>query len=79
MGRLLQRVFDICLLRAGPQDLPASRFLLVLGLLAYAAVGMVMSTQNLDIGQAVLLVALDGALLAGLLFALLWARDLLER
>jgi len=79
MGRLLQRVFDICLLRAGPQDLPASRFLLVLGVLAYAAVGMVMSTQNLDIGQAVLLVALDGALLAGLLFALLWARDLLER
>lgn len=79
MGRLLQRFFDICLLRAGPQDLPASRFLLWVSLLAYGAVGLVMSAQNLDVGRAILLVVLDTALLAALLFALLWSRALLER
>lgn len=79
MGRLLQRFFEICLLRAGPQDLPASRFLLGLGLLAYCAVGVVMSVQNLDVPRAILLVALDTALLAVLLFALLWTRAALER
>jgi hypothetical protein len=76
---LLQRFFEICLLRAGPQDLPVSRFLLWVSLLAYAAVGMVMSLQNLDVARAILLVAIDTALLATLLFALLWSRALLER
>jgi energy-converting hydrogenase Eha subunit C len=76
---LLQRFFEICLLRAGPQDLPASRFLLWISLLAYGAVGMVMSVQNLDVARASLLVLLDTALLAALLFALLWSRGLLER
>lgn len=79
MGRLLQRFFDICLLRAGPQDLPAARFLLWLSGLAYFAVGMAMSVQNLDVPRAILLVVLDVALLAALLFALLWSRALLER
>jgi hypothetical protein len=79
MGRLLQRFFDICLLRAGPQDLPAYSSLLWLSLLAYCAVGLVMSVQNLDVGSAILLVALDSALLAALLFALLWSRAALER
>lgn len=79
MGRLLQRFFEICLLRAGPQDLPASAFLLWFGLAAYFAVGMTMSVQNLDVLRAALLVALDIALLAALLFALLWSRDALAR
>lgn len=79
MGRLLHRFFDICLLRAGPQDLPASTVLLWLSLLAYFTVGMVMSVQNLDVAHATLLVALDSALLAALLFALLWSRNALDR
>jgi hypothetical protein len=79
LGRLLQRYFDICLLRAGPQDLPASPFLLWLSGLGYFAVGLVMSLQNLDVARASLLVAIDIALLAGLLFALLWSRDLMAR
>lgn len=79
MGRLLQRYLDICLLRAGPQDLPASTVLLWLSLLAYFAVGMVMSVQNLDVARATLLVSLDLALLAALLFALLWSRNAMSR
>jgi len=79
MGKLLQRYFDICLLRAGPQDLPSSGFLLWLSGLGYFAAGMVMSVQNLDVAHATLLVGQDIGLLAGLLFALLWSRDLLAR
>lgn len=79
MGRLLQRYFDICLLRAGPQDLPSSVFLLWLSGLGYFAAGMIMSVQNLDVARATLLVVLDIGLLAALLFALLWSRDLLAR
>lgn len=79
MGRLLQRYFDICLLRAGPQDLPASDFLLWLSGLGYFAAGLIMSAQNLGIARATLLVGLDIVLLAALLFALLWSRALLAR
>ncbi|MCC6208723.1 MAG: hypothetical protein IT488_11295 [Gammaproteobacteria bacterium] len=79
MGRLLQRYFDICLLRAGPQDLPSSGLLLWLSGLGYFAAGMIMSAQNLDVARAILLMGLDIALLAGLLFALLWSRALLAR
>lgn len=79
MGKLLRRYLDICLLRAGPQDLPGSRFLLGLSLAAYFVVGVVLSLRNLDALAAASLVVVDTALLGGLLFALLWARDLLNR
>lgn len=79
MSRLLRRYFDICLLRAGPQDLPASPFLLGLSLAAYFVVGVIISLQNLDVLAAASLVIVDTALLAALLFALLWVRQFSNR
>lgn len=76
---VLQRFIEICLLRAAPQDLPASRFLAAIALGLYGAVGLVLGLRNVGFGQAVLAVALDIGLLAGLLFLLLWIRQLLNR
>ncbi|MEN8167481.1 MAG: hypothetical protein ABFR65_08400 [Pseudomonadota bacterium] len=42
MKALLNYFVDLCLLRAGPQDLPSSKVLLILTTLANTAVGVVM-------------------------------------
>jgi hypothetical protein len=76
---LIRRFIDICLLRAGPQDLPASRFLTGVTLVMYGAVGLVLALQTVKLPRAVLVVAVDVGLLAGLLFLLLWIRQLLNR
>jgi hypothetical protein len=76
---ILQRFFDICRLRLAPQDLPSSSFLLGLSLLLYAAVGLLMALQSLPVASAVTLTLVDALLLAGMLWALLWVRDLLVR
>lgn len=76
---VLQRFIEICLLRAAPQDLPASRFLAVIALGLYGAVGLALGLRNVGFGRAMLAVTLDIGLLAGLLFLLLWIRQLLNR
>lgn len=76
---ILRRFFDICLLRLAPQDLPASTFLFGVSLLLYVAIGLVMALQSLPVLSAVALIAVDALLLAGMLWALLWVRDLLNR
>jgi hypothetical protein len=79
MTLVLQRFIEVCLLRAGPQDLPASRFLVAVALGLYGAVGLVLGLRALSPGEAMLVVTLDVGLLAGLLFVLLWIRQLLNR
>lgn len=79
MNALIRRIVDICLLRAGPQDLPDSAFLLQATLVGYLLSGMLIATSNQDLWTASLLVAVDVVLLACLLFMLLWARSLIHR
>ncbi len=79
MKFLLKRFYDICLLRSGPQDLPASTFLLFLTLLIYIAMGTLLSSLNLASWQSFLLVAVDSAILGGLAFLMLWIRHFPER
>lgn len=67
MGKLIGRFIDICLLRAGPQDLPASGMLLVLTLLAYIVSGMIVLLPSTSFGSAVVQALVDAVLLAGLL------------
>jgi len=74
MKLLLQRFIDICLLRAGPQDLPASTVLLILALTAYCTAGLLLSLVNTSLANAVLLVVIDALLLAGLAYLILWIR-----
>ncbi len=79
MKLLLQRFYEICLLRVGPQDLPASNFLLGLVLLVYMVLGVVLSSVNLPLSQALITVPVDTALMGLLTFFLLWVRDLPQR
>jgi len=60
---LLKVFLDICLLRAGPQDLPASHFLMWLALALHALLGVVFALFTLPLGQALLAAATGTALL----------------
>lgn len=79
MISLAKRFYDICLLRAGPQDLPTSNFLLLLTLLVYITMGMLLSSLNLSWWPSLLLVAVDSAILGGIAFLMLWIRHFPER
>ena len=65
MMRLLMIWLDICLLRAGPQDLPASILLKWLALLAYALVAFGVSVMTISSSAALVITFIDIALLAG--------------
>ncbi len=79
MKLIFRQFFNICLLRAGPQDLPSSAFLLALSLLLYITIGVLLTVISVPLAQAVVLVAADIALLGGLVYVLLWANNLLDR
>jgi len=64
MLRLLTLWIDLCLLRAGPQDVPASRVLLVLVLCAYALVSFVLSLTGYPPQTAARMAGVDLLLLA---------------
>lgn len=79
MKLIFRKFFDICLLRAGPQDLSSSTFLLGLALLFYFTIGVLLTVISMPLVEAVVLVVADIALLGGLVYVLLWANNLLGR
>ncbi|MDH3561644.1 MAG: hypothetical protein OEN52_11905 [Gammaproteobacteria bacterium] len=79
MSRLITIWLDICLLRAGPQDLPSSRTLLGLTGGTYFLVSLLLSLPAYPAKTAFLVALLDLGLLAAFAAALLyfpgkWAR-----
>jgi hypothetical protein len=64
MARLILIWFDICLLRAGPQDLPASRALLWLAMASYALVSFLLSLPAYPLVVAGQLALMDATLLS---------------
>lgn len=74
MHLLFKRFFSICLLRAAPQDLPASRFLLVLALLSYSLVKILLVINHATFISAVAMSVVDVILLSGFCWSLLWVR-----
>lgn len=79
MKLLLNRFLDICLLRAGPQDLPASTVLLILSLIIYTASGLLLSLLNANLARSLLIVIVDVLMLVGLAYLILWIRMLTKR
>lgn len=71
MLQLLKVFVYICLLRAGPQDLPAARILLVLALVAHALLGVGFALFSLPLAQSLLAAGLGTALLYGVVYGLL--------
>lgn len=72
MLKLLQTFIDIALWRKGPQDLPASHFLATLVLLVYIAISFVqVHLFDMQLRTAVLVIAVDVAMLTGWLWLVL--------
>ncbi|MDQ2694316.1 MAG: hypothetical protein M3Z21_02860 [Pseudomonadota bacterium] len=71
MHALLNLFVDICLLRKGPQDLPASWALFRLSLAAYAASSLLFQAASVSFAVAVQQSLVDLALLAGLTYLVL--------
>ncbi|MFO1434001.1 MAG: hypothetical protein U1F76_28570 [Candidatus Competibacteraceae bacterium] len=74
MRALFELFLAICLLRKGPQDVPASPVLLRLTLLSYGISGVLMRLLDADLPTALTLTVLDSALLAGLAYGALTLR-----
>ena len=79
MIQLIKMFWDICAVKAAPQDLPVSSFLLGLALLAYLVTGAVVAAFQWPLSQAILAAFLDTVFLTVLSRVLLWARMLSGR
>lgn len=79
MRLLLDLFLAICVLRKGPQDVPASEVLLRLCLAVYVAIGVVVGLMELSVPAALAHAGLELALMLGITWALLWMRGLGER
>ena len=79
MLQLIRAWFDLCLFRRGPQDLPASGFLLGLSLACYVLVSLLVALPSSDINTAVQLAALDVGMLTVFVSALLYLQSKTER
>jgi hypothetical protein len=77
--QLIKMFWGICAVKAAPQDLPASSFLLGLALLAYLVTGTVVAAFQWPLSQAILAAFLDTVFLTVLSRVLLWARMLSGR
>lgn len=75
MLRLITIWLDICLLRAGPQDVPASRVLLWLTLIAYLLVSFLLSQPGYPSAVAARVAGVDLALLVVFVTAPLYLLD----
>ena len=73
MKPLLQLFWSICLLRKGPEDVPASPVLLKLCLLSYGLIGLLglLLMANAEASAAMLQMAIDIVLLVALVFGIL--------
>ncbi len=72
MLEIIRAFVDICLFRRGPQDLPASSFLLYLTLGAYAGSNFLLALGTYTPVTAVMASLTDAALLAALTLSLLY-------
>jgi hypothetical protein len=79
MAALIQMVIGLCLLRVAPQDLPHSRVLEALAVLAYASLSFVIALFSVSGGYAIVAAAVDTGMLVALAYGGLWVLDLRNR
>ncbi len=79
MDKIFLRFIDICRLRAGPQDLPTSKLLVAIMLLAYGMLALILTADEKGPGVALQVAIVSTMLLAGLTYIVLWVRDFTER
>jgi multisubunit Na+/H+ antiporter MnhC subunit len=74
MTALINLIFNIMRLRAAPQDLPHSRFLMLFCIGVYLFMGLVIAMLDQGFGLALLSAGVDTLLLIGLAYLALWIR-----
>ncbi|MEO5574321.1 MAG: hypothetical protein ABIR48_07560 [Gammaproteobacteria bacterium] len=74
MPKLLRIIIDICILRAKPEDVPASTTLLGATLAVYASVSLALASVSLPLNKALLYALADTMVLAVLTHTLLLLR-----
>ncbi len=79
MLRIIKAFWDICLFRAGPQDLPTSSLLMAVALFGYGAASLLIAFAQFPPERVFAAVALDIVLLLMLAWAVLWVRSFMER
>ncbi len=79
MNALLKVFIDLCRLKAAPQDLPCSRFLMMLTITAYLLLGLGISLMEQSPGLALLSAGVDTGLMIGLAYLGLWIKSAVER
>ncbi len=79
MNPLLKVFIDICLFRATPQQLPASRFLLALVLVLHWALGVVFGVLSAPLFESLLTALIGTLLLLAVVYGLLTAHRLQQR
>lgn len=79
MNALLNVFIDLCRLKAAPQDLPYSQFLMALTIAAYLLLGLGISSMEQSLGLALLSAGVDTGLMIGLAYLGLWIKSAKER
>ncbi len=74
MNALVIQIFNIMRLRAAPQDLPHSRFLMLLCISSYLLMGLVIASLDQTFALALLSAGVSTVLLVGLAWLALWIR-----
>lgn len=79
MQALIFRFFDICILRAGPQDLPSSLFLLRLVVVLSTVVGVFLNLPTEGFSQSLVIALFNVVFLTAFLYVGLKLRNQLPR
>ena len=79
MQALIFRFFDICILRAGPQDLPSSLFLLRLVVVLSTVVGVLLNLPTEGFSQSLAIALFNVVFLSAFLYLGLKLRNKLAR
>ena len=79
MLKLTEAFWKICLLQLRPQDLPASGFLVGFSVGLYVLINTIGAALTLGPMTAIVATAFHTALLLGLTYLILWARELTPR
>ncbi len=79
MLSIIESLWNLCLMRVAPQDLPFSKFLLWLVAAAYALIGVLIGLFSMGPVAAALSAVIDTGVLLGLTMLVLWVKDSGER
>ncbi|TPW16636.1 MAG: hypothetical protein FD130_986 [Halothiobacillaceae bacterium] len=74
MNQFWKKIWDICRLRAAPQDLPASLELVLLSVAGYFGIGILISAAQLPLPTSLLAALVDVAMLLVASYVALWVK-----